>query len=247
MALALDTVLTLQEFLDSPEAADRPACEYLPERRLVRKVSPSLDHCIVQTYLAYRLLGYVEAAGIQAEVLSEGRVILPTSSLVPDIAVYRGRLAPGKDGHLPKYAPGRPCWRSSSSHRARPARTSSSGARSCWPPAHPWRCSSSRRREKSSPWPPRSSRFSAASRCFHCTSPRHWPDCASLSRTCSPAGRSEVVHAPAKGNSRFAPQPGYAEREGAQPGLLFERVEVKRGAGEDAGGETNGGAAGRCA
>lgn len=80
MALALDTVLTLQEFLDSPEAADRPACEYLPERRLVRKVSPSLDHCIVQTYLAYRLLGYVEAAGIQAEVLSEGRVILPTSS-----------------------------------------------------------------------------------------------------------------------------------------------------------------------
>lgn len=108
MVQTLDTTLTVEEFLDSPEAAAKPAWEYLPPGRLVRKVSPSLEHSIVQVHLSHRLLGYVEAAGIEAEVLSEGRVILPTSSPVPDVAVYHGRLPPGRDGALPKYAFGPP-------------------------------------------------------------------------------------------------------------------------------------------
>ncbi len=102
------THLTLEEFLASPRADAEPSWEYLPGGRLVRKVSPSSGHSIVQLYLGYLLLKHLEEQGIDGEVMTEVRVTLPDASPVPDLAFYAGRLQLDADGQLPKYPSGPP-------------------------------------------------------------------------------------------------------------------------------------------
>ena len=104
MVQTRSSTLTLAEFLVSPLADEEPAWEYFPNGELVRKVSPSLEHGLLQFHAGRLFWNHLERIGADAEVVTEARAALARSSPVPDVAVYRGHFPVGPDGRLEKYA-----------------------------------------------------------------------------------------------------------------------------------------------
>ena len=116
--------LTLEQFLRLPEA--KPALEYL-DGKVVQKVSPKLDHSLIQADLPGRLNAHARARNL-GRTFVELRCSFGGRSIVPDICFFaRGRLPRNPNGRYLQDVFAPPTWSSRSSRRARRSGTSRPG------------------------------------------------------------------------------------------------------------------------